>query len=159
MAVQESLKQYEDILRLQQPDTPHLTLVYWKEMMEIECRQAMAQAERIAARQAPFTLRVTGADTFGSRGRDSVLFLSVAFSPELAQLKKACPWPNPPSQPFHPHITLARIRRPETFSVRKKRIMKTVAETSFAVAADRMRFYAESGGQKQTPLWDVPLSG
>ncbi len=132
--------------------------------MEIEYRQVMEQARKIAARHRSFTVRVAGADTFGHRGQDRVLFLGIAFSDELARLKKDCPWPrhppeegNAPNDSFHPHLTLARIKHPERFQVHKKRIMKLLSEAAFDIPIDRLRLYAEVDGRKQTPLQDFLL--
>ena len=93
-ALQEALKPYEDSLKFQNPESPHLTLQYWPELMEIEYHQVLKQAEKIASSHHPLTLTVIGADTFGSRGEDRVLFLTIAFSDELARIKKSCSWPN-----------------------------------------------------------------
>jgi len=151
-AVQEALKPFKEFLRFQQPNTPHLTLQFWPELMEIEYAGMRKQAEKVARSTAPFTLRVTEVGTFGDRGDVRVLFLSVAFSEELARLKKSCPWVS--GRKFEPHITLARVDHPQRFSVHSKRIMKAVADTSFDIPVDRLRFYAEVNGCKQTPIQD-----
>lgn len=147
----------EASVSLQSPETPHLTLVFWKELLPIECEPVQAQAKKIAAGSSPFSLAVTGADTFGSRGDDRVLYLSVSFSPELAAIKKRCPWPQ--LQPFHPHITLARIRHPQRFRVIKKEVMKRLKRVSFSISIDRLRFYAEVQGKKQTAIAEWMLGG
>jgi 2'-5' RNA ligase len=182
--LQMRLHGYEKIFRLQNPETPHLTLQYWHELMDIEYHQVLKQAEKIVSGRSPFTLRVTGADTFGNR----VLFLAIAFSDELARLKKACPWPNVRhaeedcrtrfetplgaarlktpqhdlrrsvskhvASGFLPHITLARMKTPEGFIVHKKKIMKQFRDASFECSADRLRLYAEIEGEQQTPIRD-----
>ena len=156
-ALQEELKQFGDILRFQNPQSPHLTLQYWPEVMEIEYRQIQKQARGIAERTAPCTLHATGAGTFGSRGEDRVLFLTIAFSQELAQLKKSCPWVS--GKPFEPHITLARIGHPQRFATVKKRIMKALDGCAFDIPVDRLRLYAEIGGRKQTPIEEYVFGG
>ena len=149
-ALHDRLLPFAEELGLQNPASPHLTLYFWRELLEIEHAQVVDVAGRIAAKAATFALAVTGADTFGSRGEDHVLFLSIAFSPELAVLKKSCPWPN--VQPFHPHVTLARVRHPGRFRVRKKKILHALGKPSFPIEVDRLRLYAEIDGRKQTPL-------
>jgi len=151
-ALQEELKPYEKVLRFQSPGSPHLTLQFWKEVMEIEFHQIKEQAQKIASSAQPFVMHVTAAETFGDRGLDRVLFLEVAFSDELARLKKSCPWPE--GKPFSPHVTLARMRHPQSFRVKKKKIMKMLENISFAIPVDRLRLYAEVNGMKQTPLED-----
>ena len=153
--IQKNLSPFAEVLRFQNPLSAHLTLYFWEEVMAIEWKQILIHTERIADRSAPFIISVTGAETFGSYGRDRTLFLSVAFSEELARIKKMCPWPN--VRPFTPHITLARIDHSEHFCIQKKRIMKTLKNTSFDITFDRLRLYAEIDGKKQTPLQDFPF--
>lgn len=157
--LQGRLRPWEAALRFQQPDTPHLTLSFWRELLAIEYEDIVPTMERIARRTAPFSLRVNGVDTFGTAGRERVLFLAVAFSPELATLKKLCPWPNPPDQPFHPHITLARITRPQTFVVHRKKIMKALGDVSFDLPVRVLRLYGIVDGQAQTPVAEALLQG
>ena len=109
-ALQEELKPFSEILRFQDSQSPHITLQYWNEVMEIEFQRITEQIENVAAKSIPFILKCTGVSTFGSHGEERVLFLDVAFSEELARLRKLCPWPS--GKPFSPHITLARIGHP-----------------------------------------------
>ncbi len=158
--LQQSVLEFAGILRFQKPQSPHLTLQYWPELMEIEYHQVLPQAAKIASLSTPFDLRIQGISTFGSRGQDSVIYLDVPFSEELARLKKRFPWPNPPDKPFRPHITLARIRHPQKFAVHKKKILKLLGNPAFAMQVDRIRLYAEIEAKKQTYLRDFlfPLS-
>ena len=151
-ALQETLQPWESILRFQNPASSHLTLTFWKELMEIEYEPVCLVARAIAERSRPFTLETTGMDTFADRRGDRVLYLSVQFSPELASLKKLCPWPNFPGKPFHPHVTVARIAHPERFAVVKKKIMRALDGAIFPMTCDRLRLYAEIEGKQQTPL-------
>lgn len=155
-ALQEELKDRGDILAFQNPQSPHLTLQFWPEVMEIEYGQILKQAEALAGKFTPFTLRIRGAGTFGVRGEDRVLFLEVPFSDELARLRKACPWPL--GKPFAPHLTLARIRHPQRFAHDRKRILKRAEDADFTMEVNLLRLYAEVDGVKQTPLADFPLS-
>jgi len=178
-ALQEALKPYEESMRFQNPQTPHLTLFFWPEVLELEYEGIVKQAEKIASAAQPFVLKVTNAATFGDptpsasggfrgasptlhsalrgagRGEDRTLYLDIAFSPELASVKKSCPWSE--GRPFRPHITLARIRHPQRFHVWKKKVMKAVDGAAFDVPIDRLRLYAEIEGRKQTPLEDFPF--
>jgi len=154
-ALQEELKPFGDMLRFQNSQSPHLTLQYWPEVMEIEYDQIRKQANTVAQHTAPFSLHVTGAGTFGSRGADRVLFLIIAFSEELARCKKSCPWVS--GKPFEPHITLARIGHPQRFATVKKRVMKALDGCAFDIPVDRLRLYAEVNDQKQTPIEEFPF--
>ncbi|MDD4287337.1 MAG: 2'-5' RNA ligase family protein [Candidatus Peribacteraceae bacterium] len=162
----EELKPYADIVRFQNPQSPHLTLMFWPSVGQLEYQGIVQQAQKIASLHAPFTMKVTGADTFGNRGEDHVLLLSIGFSEELARVKKTCPWSD--GRPFAPHITLARIAHPQDvkspvgdhvpftgrFTIVKKKVMKTLEGIAFDIPVDRLRLYAEVNGAKQTKLED-----
>ena len=55
-ALQEALKNYEDILSFQNPQSPHLTLSFWPMVLELEMDGIEMQAEKIAAAAHPFSL-------------------------------------------------------------------------------------------------------
>lgn len=150
--LQQELGDFSDILRFQNPVSPHLTLQFWKEVMEIEYYQIVPQSKRIADATAPFSLKIQGVSTFGSHGEDRILYLNVPFSEELARLKKRCPWPS--LEPFSPHITIARIKHPQRFAIVRKKVMKLVQDVEFEMEVDRVRLYAEIAGVKQTALHD-----
>ncbi len=126
-------------------------------MGELEYRGIVAQSHKIAAMHAPFTMLVTEADTFGNRGEDRVLFLSIGFSDQLARVKKSCPWSE--GRAFSSHITLARVGHPQRFNTVKKKVMKALEGITFDIPVDRLRLYAEVNGAKQTPLEDFPFEG
>lgn len=156
--LQAALRPWERDLRFQNPASPHLTLYFWPEVYQIEYAPIVEAAKGIAANAEPFSLRLNGVDTFGDTSGDKVLYLTVEFSPPLADLKKRCPWPNPPGKPFHPHVTLARIGHPQRFGVEKKKILKALGDVGIALTVDRLRLYAEINGRKQTPLEEFPFA-
>lgn len=155
-AYQEVLRPYEDILSFQNPSSPHLTLQFWSSLMQIEYPRIVEQSRKVAQSHAVFDLKIEGAQTFGSRGEDRVLFLGVPFSEPLARLRKSCPWPS--DRPFEPHVTVARIRHPQRFHIVKKQVMKELRDVSFSVSVTLLRLYAEIEGVNQTPLEDFPLA-
>jgi 2'-5' RNA ligase len=55
-ALQEAIREYENILSFQNPQSPHLTLQFWQELMEIEFHQIVKQTEKIASTIKPFFL-------------------------------------------------------------------------------------------------------
>ena len=152
--IQNSLTEYEDIFRFQNPETAHLTLYFWNELMEIEYDDVVRKLEKIAGRTLPFVLHVLSAETSIDQKTklDRVLWLTIDRSEELSKLKKLCPWPN--IHPFSPHVTIARIGKPHDFRVHKKKIMKLLRDVAFDVPVDRVRLYAECGGIRQAPLED-----
>ena len=155
--LQTRLKGFDDAFRFQNPQSPHLTLQFWKELMEIEYYQVIPQAKKTAHATEPFSLKVQGVSTFGSSREDRVLHLAIPFNEDLARLKKRCPWPS--LDPFIPHITLARMKHPQRFAVQKKKIMRLLDDVEFEILVDRLRLYAEIDGKKQTALQDFPFSG
>jgi 2'-5' RNA ligase len=152
LTYREALKPFEEFLRLQKPETPHLTLMFWRSMMEIEYHQVLSECENVARLSEAFELPVRGVDTFGAQGIDRVLFAKPVFSPELATLKKRCPWANPPNESFNPHITLARVSHPQKFRVHKKKVMKALDSLNFTLRVDRVALYASINGVNQTPV-------
>ena len=146
--IQDRLSDYDRMFRFQNPQSPHLTIYFWNELMEIEYEDVMRKVEKIAERTSTFSYHVTEAATFNDR----VLVLNIERSDELAKLKKLCPWPN--VKPFSPHLTIARMRNPNEFRVHKKKIMKLLKDVEFDVPVDRIKFYAEVGGVRQTPVCD-----
>jgi 2'-5' RNA ligase len=149
-ALQEILRPFEECLNFQNPASPHLTLMFWPSVLELEYQGITKQSAVVAKRTQQFTLQTTGISTFAHHGRDQVLFLSVAFSPELATLKKSCPWSD--GRAFHPHISLARITHPERYAVHRKEILKLLSNCSFPVPVDRLRLYGKVHGIRQTPI-------
>lgn len=152
--LQDRLKEYEGIFRFQNPETAHLTLYFWNELMEIEYEDVIRRMEKIAVRTHPFILHVLSAETsIDTKTKlDRVLWLTIDRSEELATLKKLCPWPN--IQPFFPHITIVRMRKPHDFRIHKKKIMKIFKDVSFDIPVDRIRLYAEVDSVQQTPIQD-----
>lgn len=145
------LGNFGDLFRLQLADRPHLTLQFWRSLMEIEYQQVRRQAGNIAQRVTPFTIQVGEGETFaGPRGEERVLFLGVAYSDELARIRKLCPWPA--GKPFHPHITLARMANPQAFRVHRKKVLRLLEDVRFSFRVDRLRLYAQVEGKRQTPL-------
>jgi len=155
-AFQEKILEQEGIFSFQDPASPHLTLQFWPSLMEIEYNQILAQALVLAEKSEPFAIKIEGADTFGQRGNDRVLFLNVPFSEPFTRLRKLCPWPS--ETPFHPHITLARISHPERFVRIKKQVMKLLERASFEMDVTMLRLYADVDDRTQTPLRDFPFA-
>ncbi len=154
LRLQETLHEYGEIFAFQNPESPHLTLYFWPSLMEIEYHDVVRRMEKIVLRTPPFIMHVSGAELFKDDRTKlpRVLSLAIDRSEELSHLKKLCPWPN--IHQFAPHITLARIRKPHDFLIHDKKILKLLKHISFSVPVDRVRFYAEIEGKKQTPIRD-----
>jgi 2'-5' RNA ligase len=164
--LQDRIQDYARMLTFQSAETPHITLQYWDAVMQIEYGPILEQAQKIANATTQFPLKLEGIDTFGHRGRERTLFLSVPFSEDLARLKKRCPWPSVNREEtdsavtsFHPHATLARIKHADRFTIDRKKILKALGEPAVLLQADRLRLYAEIDGVKQTPIRDFIFTG
>ena len=156
--IQNRLSEYEEIFRFQNPETAHLTLYFWNELMEIEYNDVLRRVEKIVHRTPSFALHVQSAETSidAKTKLDRVLWLAIDRSEKLSTLKKLCPWPNP--RPFSPHITIARVRKPHDFRIHKKKIMKILKNASFDISFDRVRLYAEIDRIKQVSLRDFEFN-
>lgn len=99
----------------------HLTLRFIGEVAE-DALPALRRALAEGVRAAPFVARVEGVGTFGRPAR--VLFAGMAPAAALADLAaqvdaavRSAGGP-PADKPFHPHVTLARLREPSPAQLR-----------------------------------------
>lgn len=95
----------------------HVTLKFFGDVAAERVEQLSRAAERVATRRAPFLLRLEGCGVFPSRSRPHVLWLGIADGDDkLAALQRdletECARENftRETRPFHPHITVARLR-------------------------------------------------
>lgn len=98
----------------------HLTLKFLGEIEESRAALVSAAAARAAGESQPFGLTVEGAGAFPPRGAPRVLWLGVRDeSGGLARLhgrleaECAAAGFEREERPFHPHLTLARLRAPQ----------------------------------------------
>jgi 2'-5' RNA ligase len=102
------------------PENLHLTLVFLgaTEESAVPClTEALAPA--FAAAGGPLELRVSGAGTFPPARPARVAWVGIDGGDPLLDLQRrvaeaaaGCPVLEPERRPFHPHVTLARPRRP-----------------------------------------------
>jgi RNA 2',3'-cyclic 3'-phosphodiesterase len=91
----------------------HVTLRFFGDVSGRVARDLMEEFDDVAAQ--PFQLSIKGTGAFGGRS-PSVLYATVVPTPELVQLQKAhdriARRLGLPAEvyPFHPHVTLARLR-------------------------------------------------
>jgi 2'-5' RNA ligase len=98
----------------------HLTLKFLGEIEESRVEVLSNAAGRAAADSRPFTLRLEAAGAFPRRGVPRVIWLGVADSSGgLARLQSRLEVEceregfGREERPFHPHLTLARLRSPQ----------------------------------------------
>lgn len=113
-------------LRWVAPENYHITLLFLGEQPESRVPEVVAAMA--AARQGvpPFEIGVRGLGVFPNWNRPNVLWAGAARGvPQLAQIAAALEkqlMPTPADKPFHPHITLARLKTPcrDTDGVKKR---------------------------------------
>jgi 2'-5' RNA ligase len=95
----------------------HVTLKFFGDVAAARVEQLTRAAERVSTGHAPLSLRLEGCGVFPSRSRPHVLWLGVADKDnKLAALQRdleaECARENftRETRPFHPHITIARLR-------------------------------------------------
>lgn len=144
----------------------HLTLKFLGEVEEPRVADLKGAAARAAQSALPFSLRIEGAGAFPPRGLPRILWLGVADdSGALARLQhrleEECEAEGfqREARPFHPHITIARLRRPEG----ARRLALLHQEKGFAPAevpvVDLVLIRSElgPGGSRYTELSRHPL--
>jgi 2'-5' RNA ligase len=107
-------------LRWTTPEQWHVTLAFMREVPDRALHDLLARLERAAHRRTPFTVTVAGGGAFPNPARAKVLFagLSVSDDEELRRLSTGAraaankAGAEAGGGHFHPHVTLARIRRP-----------------------------------------------
>ncbi|MDT4897888.1 MAG: 2,3-cyclic 3-phosphodiesterase [Acidobacteriota bacterium] len=142
-------------------DNLHLTLKFLGEIAQTRV-EALSNAASLAARSVqPFDLTIEGAGTFPPRGLPRVLWLGINDpSGSLARLQSSLEEECASAgfareeRPFHPHLTLARIRAPQG----ARRLATLHRETGFAAIEFKvtdmvvMRSDLGAGGSRYTEI-------
>jgi 2'-5' RNA ligase len=102
------------------PESIHLTLKFFGSVEQSRVEMLSAAVERATRTCSPFQIRVGGTGVFPPRGTPRVLWVGISDpSGKLAnlqlELERQCEREGFPSEarPFQPHLTIARIRRPQ----------------------------------------------
>ncbi|HKP35381.1 MAG TPA: RNA 2',3'-cyclic phosphodiesterase [Pyrinomonadaceae bacterium] len=127
--VRHAIRQHIDLLRRELPDVRaswtreenlHLTLKFLGDT-PVEKIESLSQAVRHAAtRVTPFEIEIAGCGAFPTKAQPRVLWIGVsATEPSPLQtlfksLEDECAAAGFPrdERPFHPHLTIARLRQP-----------------------------------------------
>ncbi|MGA1981056.1 MAG: RNA 2',3'-cyclic phosphodiesterase [Acidobacteriaceae bacterium] len=129
------------------PENIHLTLVFLGEVAEDRLPTVVHELNELDAE--PLQIRLTRLDTFARAG---VLFVDVEPTPKLLQFQAQvatgmarCGFGLEP-RPYHPHITLARLRQPGKLNG-KHLTLPPALQHSFAVdAVNLYRSHTTPGG-------------
>jgi 2'-5' RNA ligase len=140
----------------------HLTLKFLGDVEAARIEALTRAAARAADGVGRFALTLGEAGSFPASGNARVIWLGLRDQTNQlaalhARLEEECARENFPreSRPFHPHITLARIRVPNAAA---RRLAQLHRETGFAPASfdvDEfivMRSQLGAGGSRYTPL-------
>lgn len=103
-------------LRWVAPENYHITLLFLGEQDESRVPTILQAMESARAGIEPFEIALAGVGVFPNWNRPNVLWAGVSEGEKpLSQIANALQrtlLPNAPGKPFHPHITLARIKTP-----------------------------------------------
>lgn len=102
------------------PERLHITIKFFGEIEQERAALLSDAAQRAAHELSPFSIVIEGAGAFPPRGLARVLWLGVTDATgSLARLQlnleNVCEGAGFPreARPFHPHLTIARLRQPE----------------------------------------------
>lgn len=170
VGVKRLIGDYADLLRSQVPDSAarwerteklHVTLKFFGDVRPRQIEGLSRAVMRAAESVPPFGLAVEGTGVFPPRGAARVFWLGVRDdSGSLNNLRRALEdecagagFPREP-RPFHPHLTIARLRTPHgAREVARAHTQNNFGSETFTVAAlVVMRSELGAGGSKYTPL-------
>ncbi len=166
--VRQKLKAHIDGLRSTLPqvraswsreDNLHLTLKFLGDIPVAKVEALAQAAQRAASKVEPFEIVVGGCGAFPPKGQPRVLWIGIeGTSGRLTELHQAledeCANAGFPHEerPFHPHLTIARIRTPpdsrHLAAVHKE--TRFEPETVFASELAVIRSELRSGGSRHT---------
>lgn len=125
--------------RVTPPDNLHLTLIFLGQVGEDRLPAILRELDQLEVE--PVQLRFTNIDLFPRAG---VLFAEIETTPKLLNLQAQssdrmvrCGFPLD-DRPYHPHVTLARLRSPIRFSP-KQTTLPSAAQQRFT--ADVVNLY------------------
>lgn len=154
------------------PEGTHLTLKFYGNV-PVDAIPALAGALRPAvAKSAPFTIEAAGAGAFPNPRRPRVLWLGVDGEEvrRLAALQQAVERASatqgypPEERAFHPHLTLARVRREDLGTVRdaERRLAEIGALPPLPIPVERVTLFRSElrrTGAIYTVVDEFPLGG
>lgn len=117
------------------PDAIHLTLKFLGEISPEKAREVSALMPEIFKTLCPLNLSVTHIGTFPPRGTPRVVWAGIGLNADqVVRIAEATENAlekigfKKEERPFHPHITLGRVRSPS----RSRELMKTIAGYIFS---------------------------
>lgn len=149
----------------------HLTLRFLGPTPRDRIAEIVAVVERVAARAAPFAVRLSGTGAFPSHERPRTLWLGVtggvdeigALATAISAELTAAGWPLD-DRPFRAHLTLARSDGVRAGPAVAQALEEAAAESDFAAGfmADRIVLFESRTGQgaaRYESVHEAPLLG
>ena len=100
------------------PDNYHVTLVFLGQTEDSAIETIESKMQTVAARHAPFKLKLRGLDGFPSLMQSRVLYLGVQRSQHIlnlqSDLEQVLQHSDLHEADFIPHLTIARLRNPKS---------------------------------------------
>jgi 2'-5' RNA ligase len=147
----------------ERPEKLHLTVKFLGELESARVEALRRAARRAAESVEKFALTLEGAGAFPAGGNPRVLWLGLRDETKrlaafYERLEEECARENFPreARPFHPHITIARIRIPHAAPARQ--LARLHREAGFEPASFNvhelivMQSQLGAGGSRYTPL-------
>jgi 2'-5' RNA ligase len=168
-ALQEDLARAGADVKWVAPENLHVTLKFLDEISEEERGKVEDALRRLAARTAPFTLRLERVGAFPSPGAPRVVWAGVGDGKEpLTRLADAVEAEmrtlnlRKEERPFAAHVTLGRVRSPtrrQSLAARLQGLVWEPPPAWQAASVTLQQSVLSSHGPRYTVLADVPLSG
>jgi 2'-5' RNA ligase len=149
-------------LRWTAPEQWHVTLAFLPQVPDRTLDDLIARLERAAARRTAFSLSVAGGGAFPDPARAKVLYAGVGTEDreELRRLSVGAraaankAGAEAVGGPFHPHVTVARLRRPLDVT-RWLRVLDAYAGPVWEAAQIRLIASHLGEGPRNRPRYEV----
>jgi 2'-5' RNA ligase len=166
---QQSLKEAPVRVGWVHPEHIHLTLVFLGDVFLAGLPNLRRFMDETAARMAPFAVVVAGLGAFGSPRSPRVVWAGIFEPPDpLLELQRELGAGlrrlgyRLEDRPFHPHLTLGRVRSARGAGELTSRIESATHKAFGRVAVDRIllvRSRLDSPGPRYETLYASPLKG
>lgn len=165
--VQQELRESQADVRWVDPNSIHLTLKFFGNVEEKEIESIMKSIEKPVQRTPLFSLKVQGMGGFPDLKNPRVLWIGLEESGDiLSSLYKELEKElekigfKPEDRPFHPHLTLGRVKSPRGKAFLLEKIKKYKDEFFGEFQAERVILFKSDlrpTGPIYTPLAEVRL--